>query len=97
MSSSAEATIEALAARGREEGMGFNEPTEVTPPTTLARGLQATAALVDRLQATPGDPNILASLRKVLHRTTELHDNISKSRERLADAYSVLSAANHPV
>lgn len=82
--------------RDREAVVGFNEPTEVASPTTPACGLQATATLVDRLQATREDPNLLASLTKVLHRTVKLQDNVSKSRECLAGINNVLSAANHP-
>ena len=90
------AIINDLAALGREQGVGFNEPIADAPPPTPARGLQAAAALVDRLQATPGDPKLLADLTQVLHRTVELQDNVSRSRDRLAGTDSVLSAANHP-
>ena len=57
---------------------------EAAPPPTLARGLQAAAALVDRLKATLGDPKLLANLMQVLHRTVELQYNVEHSRDRLS-------------
>lgn len=66
------AIINDLVACGREQGVGFDEPVTEAPPPTPARGLQAAATLVDRLQATPGDPKILADLTQVLHRIVEL-------------------------
>ena len=54
------AAIKDLTARGRQVSIDFTEPTNVVPHPTPARGLQVAAALVDKLQATLGDPNLLA-------------------------------------
>lgn len=66
------------------------------PTPTSAHGLHAAATLVDRLQATLGDPKLLADLAQVLHKMVELQDNVSRPRDRLAGTGSVLSATNHP-
>lgn len=94
--SSPTANNEDLAAFGRQVGIDPNEPAEAARPPTLARRLHMATALVDKLQATPGDPHILANLTPVIHRTVELQDNVSKSRDGLARTASVLSAVNHP-
>lgn len=83
-------------ALGREAGIGFNDPTDIALLQTLARGLQAAAVLADKLHDTPGDPNIIASLRRVLCNKVELQENISESRQCLAGTDIVLSAAGHP-
>lgn len=56
-----------------------------------ARNLQAAALL----HATPGNPKLLASLRTVLRNVVELQENISESRQRLADSDTILSNAGH--
>ena len=89
------ALLNDLVARWLETGIGFNEPTEAAPPPTPVHRLQAAAALVDMLQATPGDPKLLADLTQV-HRTVELQENVERSRDRLAGTASILSTANHP-
>lgn len=64
--------INDLVALGREQGVGFNDPTIEAPLPTPACGLQAAITLVDRLQATSGDPKLLSDLTQVLHRMVEL-------------------------
>jgi hypothetical protein len=90
------AMINDLVALGQEQGVGFNDPIIEAPLPTPACGLQAAVTLVDRLQATSGDPKLLADLTQVLHRMVELQDNVSRSRDRLAGTDSVVSEANHP-
>lgn len=88
-----EVTTQGIAPRGREVGLTLTEREDVVHPTTPAHGLQTAATPVDRLQATQVDPDLLANLTQVIHRTVELQDNTAESQNRLADTDSVLSAA----
>lgn len=90
------ATIVALTAHSREPDVGFNEPADAALLQTPAHGRQAVVVLADKLQATPGDPNLLASLTKVLCKTAELEDNVSQSRQRLAGTNNGLLVVGNP-
>lgn len=90
------ALINDLVARSREQGLGLDEQATEAPTPTPARGLQAATTLVDRLQATPGDPKILADLTQVLHKTVELQDNVPRLIDGLAGTDGLMFAANHP-
>ena len=86
-------TSQPLAGKSVSDSMNqWNKHHRQLQPTAS----RAVAALVDRLQATPGDPKLLANLTQVLHGMVELQDNVSVSKDRLAGTDSVLSAANHP-